>query len=62
MGSTVTHVVYHLDTPTGATLTTGAPTTLTNGQEYHVVAVAASGYYFDNNANDEWDFVGGDIS
>lgn len=59
---TVTSVVYHLDTPTGTVLTTGSPTTLTDGQEMHVVAVAASGKYFADNANDEWDFVGGDIS
>jgi hypothetical protein len=55
---TVTHVSYHQDTPAGATLTTGAPVELDEGETLHVVAVAASGYYFDDNANDEWDFTG----
>lgn len=55
---TVTHVVYHENTPTGATLTTGSPSVLAEGETLHVVAVAATGYYFDNNAQDEWDFVG----
>jgi HK97 family phage prohead protease len=54
---TVTNVTYKNGTPAGATLTTGAPTTLTTGQSLHVVAVANTGYYFDNNAQDEWDFT-----
>jgi HK97 family phage prohead protease len=59
---TVTNVSYHLTTAAGTVLTTGAPTTLTEGQAMHVVAVAAAGKYFANNAEDEFDFVGGDIT
>jgi len=54
---TVTSVSYHQDTAAGAVLTTGAPTTLAQGQSLHVIAVPAAGKYFDDNANDEWDFT-----
>jgi len=55
---TITGVTYHQDTATGTVMTTGAPVTLTTGQDLHVVAVADSGYYFSSNAIDEWDFTG----
>jgi HK97 family phage prohead protease len=53
---TITGVVYK--NGAGTTLTTGSPVTLTTGQELHVAATPASGYYFANNAEDEWDFTG----
>ena len=55
---TITGVVYHQDTATGTVMTTGAPVTLTAGQQLHVVAVASAGYYFSSSAIDEWDFTG----
>jgi hypothetical protein len=55
---TVTSVVYHRDSATGATLTTGSPVTLAEGEDLHVVAVPAAGKYFADNANDEWDYTG----
>lgn len=55
---TVSNVVYHSGTAAGATLTTGAPVTLDEDEDLHVVAVAASGFHFANNAEDEWDFTG----
>jgi HK97 family phage prohead protease len=50
---TVTGVTYK-NADTNATLTTGAPVTLTVGQTLHVKAFAAAGKYFPNNAEDEW--------
>jgi HK97 family phage prohead protease len=41
----------------GNTLTTASPVTLADGETLHVVATANSGYYFPNNAEDEWDFT-----
>jgi len=55
---TVANVTYKVDNAAGATLTTGSPVTLTEGQELHVIAIAAAGKYFPNNAQDEWDFTG----
>lgn len=53
---TVTGVTYK-NAGTGATLTTGAPTTLTEGDTLKVLAVpASSSYYFESNQNDEWTF------
>ena len=51
---TVTHVVYK--NGAGATLTTGAPVTLADGDVLDVVAVAASGYYFSTSVNDQWSY------
>lgn len=53
---TVSNVTYK--DGAGNTLTTGAPVELDEGEELHVTATANSGYYFDDNANDEWDFTG----
>lgn len=53
---TVSNVTYK--DGAGNTLTTGAPVELDEGEELHVKATANSGYYFDDNANDEWDFTG----
>lgn len=53
---TVSNVTYK-NADTNATLTTGAPVTLTTGQTLHVIAVAAAGKYFPNNAEDEWTFT-----
>lgn len=55
---TVTHVTYKQDNASGSTLTTGSPVTLDEGETLHVIAIAGTGYYFDDNANDEWDFTG----
>lgn len=55
---TITGVTYKQDTAAGATMTTGTPVTVADGVTKHVVAVPAAGYYFANNAEDEWDFVG----
>lgn len=52
---TVSNVTYK-NFDTNATLTTGAPVTLTTGQSLHVIAVAAAGKYFPNNVQDEWTF------
>jgi len=52
---TVTNVTYK-NADTNATLTTGSPVTLTEGDSLHVIAVPASGKYFPNNAEDEWTF------
>jgi hypothetical protein len=52
---TVTNVVYK--DGDGATLTTASPVTLTAGQTLKVKAEAASGYYFANDAQDEWSFT-----
>jgi hypothetical protein len=49
------NVVYK-NADTDATLTAGAQTALTAGQTLNVVAVPASGYYFANNAEDNWTF------
>ena len=56
---TVSHVVYK--DGAGTTLTTGSPVTLAEGVDLHVIATAAAGYYFDDNANDEWDFTGVEV-
>ena len=53
---TVSNVTYK--DSEGTTLTTGAPVTLAEGEDLHVIATANSGYYFADNANDEWDFTG----
>lgn len=55
---TITGVVYHQDTASGTTMTTGAPVAVADGVTKHVVATPASGYYFSSNAEDEWDFTG----
>jgi HK97 family phage prohead protease len=55
---TITGVTYHQDTSTGTTMTTGAPVAVADGVTKHVVATPNSGYYFANNAIDEWDFTG----
>jgi HK97 family phage prohead protease len=48
--------VTYKNKATDATLTTAAPVTLAAGESLTVLAVAASGYYFANNADDEWTF------
>ena len=53
---TVTNVTYK-NADTNATLTTGSPVTLTEGDTLHVVAVPAAGKYFPNNAEDEWTYT-----
>lgn len=54
--ATTTGVTYK-NKGTGATLTTGAPVTLTAGQSITVVAVPASAtYYFATSEDDEWTF------
>jgi hypothetical protein len=53
---TQTGVVYK-NADTSATLTTGAPVTLSPGQTLNVVATPASGYYFDNNVDDSWKYT-----
>lgn len=52
----VTHVTYK-NLTTDATLSAGAQTALAAGAEITVVAVAASGYYFENTAEDHWTFA-----
>lgn len=51
---TVTSVTYK--DGTGATLTTGSPVTLLEGEELDVKAFAAAGKYFPNDAMDEWHY------
>lgn len=53
---TVANVTYK-NADTDATLTTGSPVTLDPGETLNVVAVAASGYTFPDNANDEWSYT-----
>lgn len=53
---TVTGVVYK-DADTGTTLTTGSPTTLSDGETLNVQASPDSGYYFANDADDAWSFT-----
>lgn len=53
---TVTHVTYK-NADTNATLTTGSPVTLTEGQTLRVIAIPAAGKYFPNNAEDEWTYT-----
>ena len=53
---TTTGVVYKR-TDTGATLTTGAPVTLTSGQTLTVEATPDSTHYFADNVHDEWTFT-----
>jgi len=48
------HVTYK--NGSGATLTAGAQAALTAGQSLKVKAFAATGYYFEDNADDEWTF------
>jgi HK97 family phage prohead protease len=55
---TITGVVYHQATSGGTVMTTGAPIAVADGVTLHVVATPASGYHFENNAIDEWDFTG----
>jgi hypothetical protein len=52
---TMANVVYK-NADTSATLTAGAQTALTAGQRLNVVAVAATGYFFANNAKDQWTY------
>lgn len=52
---TVTNVTYK-NADTNATLTTASPVTLTTGQTLNVVAVAAAGKYFPNDAEDQWTY------
>lgn len=54
---TKTGVVYKNGT-TGDTLTAGAQTALDMDETLLVHAVPASGYYFADNANDDWSFTG----
>lgn len=51
-----TGVVYK-NADTNATLTAGAQTALAPGATLNVLAVAASGYYFESNVEDEWSFT-----
>jgi hypothetical protein len=51
-----TGVVYK-NADTNATLTAGAQTALAEGDTLNVLAVPASGYYFENNIDDEWSFT-----
>lgn len=53
---TQTHVVYK-NSDTNATLSAGAQTALSAGATLNVIAVAASGYYFATNAEDQWSFT-----
>jgi hypothetical protein len=53
---TQTGVVYK-NADTNATLTAGAQTALAAGDTLNVLAVAASGYYFESNVEDEWSFT-----
>jgi hypothetical protein len=53
---TVTHVVYK-NADTEATLSAGAQTALAAGATLNVRADAASGYFFANNAQDNWTFT-----
>jgi len=53
---TKTGVVYK-NKDTNATLTAGAQTALAVGASLNVLAVPASGYYFSDNASDEWTFT-----
>lgn len=53
---TMAHVVYK-NGDSGATLTAGAQTALTAGQTLNVIAVPASGFYFDNDVDDVWSFT-----
>lgn len=55
--ATTTGVVYK-NKLTNATLTTGSPVTLAEGDTLTVIAIPASGYYFTTNADDEWTFEG----
>lgn len=52
---TVTNVTYK-NADTDATLTTGSPVTLTEGDVLNVVAVANTGFYFANSVNDQWTY------
>lgn len=52
-----TGVVYKNE-DTSATLSTGAQAALDLDDVLNVLAVPASGYYFANNAEDEWSFTG----
>ena len=53
---TVTGVIYK-NADTDATLTTGSPVTLADGDSLHVVAVPSAGSHFANNAEDEWTYT-----
>lgn len=53
---TQTGVVYK-NGETNATLTAGAQAALANGATLYVVAVPATGYFFENNVEDEWIFT-----
>ena len=52
-----TGVVYKDTTAAGSTISAGAMSALSAGATKHIVAVPASGYYFPDNATDEWDFT-----
>lgn len=52
---TKTGVVYK-DESDGSTLTAGAQSALAAGESLKVMAVPASGYYFADNASDQWTF------
>lgn len=52
---TKTGVVYK-NGDTDATLTAGAQSALAPGATLNVIAVPASGYYFETNAEDQWSF------
>lgn len=53
---TVSGVTYK-NSDTNATLTTGSPVTVADGTTLNVVAVPNSGYYFENDAEDQWSFT-----
>ncbi len=53
---TKTGVVYK-NADTSATLTAGAQTALAPGATLNVLAVPAAGYYFADNASDQWSFT-----
>jgi HK97 family phage prohead protease len=53
---TMTNVVYKNDL-TNATLSAGAQSALAEGASLTVRADAATGYYFDTNAEDQWTFT-----
>jgi len=53
---TQTGVVYK-NADTSATLTAGAQTALAAGDTLNVIAVPASGYYFESDQQDQWSFT-----
>jgi hypothetical protein len=54
--ATTTGVTYKR-ADTNATVTTGAPITLSAGETLKIYAVATSGHYFESDQDDEWTFT-----